>query len=407
MRNLAFNSLARAFVIIFQLVNIKLYTNYLTANELGVFFFLMAVSYSANAILFVPMDYFQQAKLVKVMTEFGGIRSLLIFNSKVIGSYIVFVLLLVFGTIIIYPEYTIYIGLVMLLALAIYIVQALRNTLNNLSYGNHVSISFMQEALIKVGLLYFLANLVKPDAILLIISWLLSLVITAIYLMMIATKKRIFSGLDGYSISSKEVFRFAYPFSVGAVANWLQLQGYRLALVPLGYSEVVGVFGTIAGIGSAAIGAASLIYGQQFSPRIYQSKGGYTNTYLNGAFVITVVILIFSYFLGEFVVGLLTGAHFIPHWKLILFGVLTDAANLFVGAIAIHISLVSCTKKLMGSAFLGLLSMIGFFALLYFGNAVTVNTVGIPLLLSQWCVVGYMYWKYIKQPSMIADNCST
>ncbi len=402
MRSLAFNSLARALVIIFQLVNIKLYTNYLTANELGVFFFLMAVSYSSNAILFVPMDYFQQAKLVRVMTEFGGARSLLIFNGKVIGSYIVFVLLLVIGTIIIYPKYTIYIGLVMLLALALYIVQALRNTLNNLSHGTHVSISFMQEALIKVVFLYILAQLVKPDAALLIISWLLSLGITAIYLMIIATKKKIFSGLDVYSVSSKDVFRFAYPFSIGAVANWLQLQGYRLALVPLGYSEVVGVFGTIAGIGSAAIGAASLIYGQQFSPRIYQSKGGYTNTYLKGALVITVVILFFSYFLGEFVVGLLTGLHFISHWKLIIFGVLTDAANLFVGAIAIHISLVSSTKKVIASAVLGLLSMIIFFALLYFSGAVDVNTVGIPLLLSQWCVVGYMYWKFIKQPSVIS-----
>lgn len=404
MKKFALNSAARVFVIVFQLINIKLYTNYLTANELGVFFFLLAVSYSANAILFVPLDYFQQAKLLNFMTEFGGLRSLFVSNCKVVKSYLAVMFLIILVTSHFYYAYVSHVGLVMLLALALYIVQALRNTLNNLNHGNHVSISFIQEAFVKVGLLYVLVDWMKPDASLLIISWLVSLALTTIYLFIIANKHRIFSGDDEHCVSGKEVFSFAYPFSVGAVANWLQLQGYRLVLVPLGYAEIVGIFATLSGIGSAAIGAVSLIYGQQFTPKIYQTYGKFTKTYLKGAFAAMVVVALFLYVLGDFLVGLLTNRSFITHSKLILFGVLTDSANLFVGALAIHISITGSTKKIIASSILGLVSMLVFFLLIYMGDAVTENTVGVPLLISQWCVVGYMYWKFVKLPVTAKDS---
>jgi O-antigen/teichoic acid export membrane protein len=382
------------FVIFFQLINIKLYTNYLNVEQLGIFFFLLAVSYSANAILFVPLDYFQQAKLTKVITDFGGARSLLSFNSRIVGIYVCFALLLIFGCLMIQPNYTAYVALVMMFALALYVVQALRNTLNNLGYSNCVSVSFIQEAFLKVVVLYIFIYIAKPDAMFLIIAWLSSLISTVGYLWFNANKHKVFSGSDDYVVYYKEIFLFSYPFSIGAVCNWLQLQGYRLVLVPLGYSEVVGIFATLSGIGSAAIGAASLIYSQQFTPRIYKTEGAYTAKYLKGAFVVIIAVTLVSFALGDFMVKILTHPEFEPHWKLLLFGVLTDAANLIVGGLAIHITLRSSTKIVMGSSLIGLMLMFGSFSILYTSVGITVNTVGIPLLISQWSVVAYMYWKF-------------
>ncbi len=404
MKGLVLNFSARVLVIAFQFVNIKLYTNSLDVKELGVFFFLIAVSYSANAILFVPMDYFQQARVISEMSKFGNVQSLLLLNRKLLLRYIVFSFLIVGITFILHPKFTIEVILVIGLALILYIVQALRNTLNNLGHGNQVSISFIQEAVIKVILFYFLIKYINPDVTILVSSWIISLIITGIYLVVIAKKQGIFSGGGeaGEEILGREVFDFAYPFSVGAVANWLQMQGYRLLLVPLGYSEVVGMFATLSGIGSNAIGAATLIYTQQFSPKIYQTKGECIHLYLKGALILVILVSLGSYILGEYVVEILTNSNFLQYWPLILFGVLIDSSNLFSGGIAILLSLTGDTKKAMLSSLLGLFVLLVLFAFIYFSKVITVYTVGIPLLMSQWCVVLYLYLKFVKRPSKMS-----
>jgi len=65
MRNkkISVNILSRAIVIALQLVNIKLYTEVLSIDQLGIFFFILSFSYIFNAILFVPVESFQQTKV--------------------------------------------------------------------------------------------------------------------------------------------------------------------------------------------------------------------------------------------------------------------------------------------------------------------------------------------------------
>jgi O-antigen/teichoic acid export membrane protein len=396
MKDIALSTIARVLVIILQLINVKLYTNYLDAGQLGIYFFLLSVSYSANALLFVPVDYYQQANLAKVMHTSGGIRPLLHFNAKLAWYYISFVLLLVAVIAAVKPDYAIATLLAAMLAYALYAVQALRNALNNLEHRSYVSVSFVQEAVIKVVVFFLLVKYFQTNWLLLIIAWVISLVLTGCYLVYKANRHQLLYCSCEYKIHAKEVFSFSYPFSIGAVCNWLQLQGYRLILVPLGFAEEVGVFATLSSIGSAAIGAASLIYNQQFTPLIYKTAGLYTSRYIQGAFVVILGVTLASIGLGEFMVKVLTNPDFVQHWALLLFGVVTDGANLIIGALVIHVTLKSDSRKIIAASLGGLVGVALCFGLLYWADKISTATIGIPLLVSQWIAALLLYLIYTK-----------
>lgn len=391
MKSLALSSTARILVIVFQLINVKLYTSYLNAEQLGIFFFLLAVSYFANAFLFVPVDYYQQANLSKLMRETGGLRPLLIFNGKLVSAYGIISIALIIICFLIAPHYGLSALLVAALAISLYIVQALRNILNNLEHRDCVSFSFIKEAALKVCAFAFLAQLITPSEEILIFAWIVSLAVTTIYLVYQSYRYNLFNGVGtGIVIQTKDVVRFSYPFSIGAVFNWLQLQGYRLVLVPLGFTEEVGVFATLSSIGSAAIGAMSLIYSQQFMPIIYKTNGQYTTKYLKGAITLILAIALVAWGTGEFVVGLLTRTEFAPTWGLLLYGIFIDGANILIAALAVHMTLTADTEKIIFSTFIGVLAVVTSFGMMYWSSTISLMTIGIPLLFSQWIVVGYM-----------------
>lgn len=394
MKDVLLSSIARVAVILLQLINVKLYTHYLTIEQIGMFFFLLALSYSANALLFVPVDYYQQAKMLDVIKHSGGIRPILDFNLKLTGFYLGFSILSLLICSVARPNDVSSVLLVVVLAYVLYLVQALRNTLNNLEYRRFVSISFIQEAALKVLISYVALEHAQSSALWLVLAWVVALVCSGTYLLHRAYQCQLFVNSSAYPISIKEVFHFAYPFSIGAVCNWLQLQGYRLILVPLGFTEEVGIFATVSSIGAAAIGAASLIYSQQFTPLIYKTFGKYTATYLQGALAVIAFVSVVALGLGEFMVSILTNAGFEPHWKLLLFGVMTDGANLIIGALVIHITLAGNTKRIIGSSLLGLFVAVICFGMLYVFAKIIAVTIGIPLLIAQWSVVIFMYMNY-------------
>ena len=170
----------------------------------------------------------------------------------------------------------------------------------------------------------------------------------------------------------------------------------------MGFAEEVGVFATLSNIGSAGIGAASLIYSQQFTPLIYNTSGQYTSKYLKGAIALIIVVALVAFGMGEFMVSILTNLDFAKHWRLLLFGVITDAANLLIGALVIHITLTGDTKKLISVSILGVVSVIMIFSLLYWFSNISIVTIGIPLLFSQWIVVLYLFSIYKFNRSLLS-----
>jgi O-antigen/teichoic acid export membrane protein len=387
-------TLARVIVIACQLINIKLYTNYLSVEQLGLYFFLLALSFFANALIFGPIDYYQQANLAKLIQTTGGLRPFLVFNWKLAAIYLSFTLLMTIGGVLIAPHFVYHIILSAALAITLYIVQTLRNTLNNLEHKGVMSFSLAQEAIVKIMIFLLLMRYGIPNELMLMLAWLIALIITAVSLFLRAHEYGIFLCNEKYTVEAKDVFHFSYPISIAAVCNWIQLQGYRLVLVPLGFAEIVGIFATIASIGSAVMAAAATIFSQIFSPSIYKTSGQYTIKYLRNALVLITIILLVCILFGDFVVKISTRAVFEPYWSLMIFGVLNDASNLIIGALAIHITLTNSTKKIMSSSVLGVVAFVASFGLLFFMHNVTVYTIGIPLIFSQMVVAVYMYWNF-------------
>ena len=65
-----------------QLAYVKSYTHYLSVTELGYSFYLTALSYALNALILVPADYYQQARLSAYHNAFP-VRSVLALNARI------------------------------------------------------------------------------------------------------------------------------------------------------------------------------------------------------------------------------------------------------------------------------------------------------------------------------------
>jgi O-antigen/teichoic acid export membrane protein len=378
---------SRAAVIILQLASIKLLTEYLSTEEIGLYFFLISASYFLNALIFIPLDYYQQAFVSNAENKNSTIKSALLFNKSISAIYIIISssigLILYFS---IETKHFILFGFGALGSIALHYMQSLRNLLNNLGYSLPVSTSHILEATSRVGIFFGLgiANIATIETI--AFSWASSLCLTSLFLIRISVKNGIFNGYSDKPLSPTEFFKFATPISLSSVANWLQVQGYRVVLVPLGYAEVVGIFSTISNIGSSAIGALNLIYQQKFNPRIYQSQGNYTKRYLGIAFLLILTAALAFTLTGELIVKALTTVNFHEYWYVILYGLIADSSNLIVGALIIHLTIKKTTGSILIFSMVGLLVNAIAFTALYALGSITVNLIGLPILLSQWTV---------------------
>lgn len=398
MKDVIVISVARAAVIVGQLAYVKIYSNYLSAYELGIYFFLITVSYSLNALIFIPVDYYQQSKLYDHLNNGISLRPLLFFNVKLLYRFGIAAIIGFAFVIFVRPSEVIYFVLIVATALSLYTSQALRGVLNNLEHKRIAAISLIFEALLKIVLLLFLLQFMSPNAMTLIAAWIIALLLVAGFLGHQLMKTGVLSigGKTAVQIPPAEVFRFAYPISISAVFNWIQIQGYRLILVPLGFAEMVGIYATIENIGRAGMGALSSVFGQMFVPNIYKSSGGYTGTYLRNAFFLIAFVFIFSLFFSDRIVSLVTNEKFAKYSWILLLGIIVEAGNFISGALAIHITLKTSTKKMLVASIIGAASMVAVLAGIYYADMITVQSLGLPIVISQILVVAYMYFTFKK-----------
>lgn len=386
---------SRAAVIGLQLINIKLMTAYLSTPDIGLYFFLISASYFSNALLFVPVDYYQQAFISSAKERIDAVKQALLFNLQIIKLYVVPVVLI--GLLVFISNYSEFIALFALGALgsvALHGVQSMRNLLNNFGHSSTVSISQVLEALSRVGIFFSGSLLGFASLNMIAIAWASSLALTLLHLVLTGMQVGLFKGTAKERIEPKEFLKFATPISCSAVTSWLQVQGYRVALVPLGYAEAVGIFSTISNIGSSAIGAVNLIYQQKFNPKIYQSQGGYMLQYLKYASLLILITISAFVLVGQPAVELLTTLEFHKHWHVILYGVAADSANLIVGALTIYLTLKKTTSVILLFSTVGFLINAFIFIALYAYDAITINSIGIPILISQWAVAGLLFYQF-------------
>jgi hypothetical protein len=170
-----------------------------------------------------------------------------------------------------------------------------------------------------------------------------------------------------------------------------------MILVPMGFTETVGIYATVSGVGNAGMAAASAIFGQIFLPKIYKSSGVYTKTYLRNALLLVTGIFLIGAVASNLIVTSLTKEEFGKFSWLILYGVLAEAGNFLVGALCVHLTILGQTREILIASIIGLVSVVGGFLLIYFLSIVGLATIGLPIILSQLTVACYLYSVHDKR----------
>ena len=382
----------RVLTIILQLVFLKIYSNYLSIYELGLYYLFMTLSYSFNAIFLVPLDYFQQSKLYLLKNEKKSISSFLPINIFV---FKVSVILLVFIEIIIYiiDSSFLLVGIILVLfALVSYANNLLRGFLNNFEYRRNAIYTLLVESTLKILLFWVAIQFFSASSTLLFFTTTISMIIICLALILILIKKEEFKYTNRNCFKFIDIYHFSYPISFGAVINWIQLQGYRILLAPMGHIETIGLYATVANIGQTGMNAASTVYAQLFVPNIYKTNGEYTKKYIGFAILVILFVLFVGMIFSETLVVLLTSNKFAEYSYLIGYGILAESGNLIIGGLSIYLTIHNLTKKTIIASWIGLLSFVSVFFILYLKDFLSAWTIGLPIVLSQLFVAIYLYY---------------
>lgn len=384
----------RSVVIIGQLIFIKLYTNILSLDEIGYFYFFTTISYFLNALIFIPYDFFQQAEVFKLKEDGFNLKHLFKLNLKLIKLILSLTIFFVIVSLILKISYTYIILLLFFIALTLYLSTAIKIFLNNHNEQLIVVATMILELLVKISVFYVAIiddglGLSGLQAILLAI---LTAQIASILLLSLKLLKHVnfYKGEDK-KIEITKVVTFCYPFSISTVISWLLLQGYRIVLVPLGYVESVGIFALISGIGATGFNSVSTVYSQLFQPEIYKSKGKYIKKYLKWGVLLILSIFTIALLFKNYIVIVITNDELLEYAYLIGFGVLIESGSFFNGALIVFLSIHNDSKALIKVYFVALIVLIMIFLALWVMSVIDVYTIGIPLLISQ-CVVFIMLY---------------
>ncbi|QEH07210.1 hypothetical protein [Sulfurospirillum multivorans] len=390
----------RSLSIVLQLVFLKLYSNYLSVYELGIYYLLVTLSYSINAFLLVPLDYFQQSKLHYLKSAQKSLRSFLPLNKQIF-YIVVFLMVLTECTIFFIDSSLLFtVLLIFLLSPLFYFNTVVRGFLNNLDYRRNAIYTLVGEGFIKISFFLLLIQYFNASAVLLLVATILATFCISVILYLLLRKKEEYLIPEKATFSSQEVFHFSYPISISAIINWIQMQGYRVLLAPLGYIEIMGLYTTVSNVGQSGMNAASVIYSQLFVPNLYKTNGKDIFGYTKIAFGVILVVILVSTFFSKEIVTLLTNSFFSQYSYLIFYGILAEGSNMIIGGLSIYLMIHNLTAKTIVASWAGLITFIVSFGFLYFLNIFSVWTIGLPIIFSQLGVVIYMiylvFYKYKK-----------
>ena len=393
----------RILVVLLQLVFLKIYTNHTSVYELGIYYFLFTVSYSLNAFLLVPLDYFQQSQLYKLKNEGSSLKSFFPLNKwvlKATGLLLAASLLICYfidlGSMKIIPIIT-------LIALSTYFVNLLRGLVNNLEKRRAAIYTLLSECILKIGFYYLYAYYFGYSAYIILISLLSASVVTLAFLLIFIRRTEEYKSNVLQQFIPRDIIEFSYPISIAAVINWIQLQGYRMILVPLGLVEIVGIYGTVANVGTSGMSALSTIYSQLFIPNLYKSNGDYLKTYMMYAILSICGVLGVGYFMSDFIIALLTKSDFVKFSSVIVFGIISEGGNFLISALTVYLTIHNLTKITIISSITGLVAFVVSFGLLYLTNLINVYTVGIPIIFTQLIITIYLAF-IVKNSRKLRSN---
>lgn len=402
MRTLTIVTGSRVALVLLQLFYIKIYTNLLSLSELGYYAYWATVAYFFSALVFVPFDNYQQSRIYKWKEKGVSLRSVINFNILLLlGSTLIIAIAAIITLLFLSMNIALALAVSLFYGLVLHISNASRNLANNLNYRSLAASFLIIDGLLKIILLIFMERFIVVNAILLIASATLAILLSSAISLGLMFREGVFFAGSTEPINIKEAFDFSYPISISAILNWLQLQGYKLVLVPFGAAEAVGIFSTVSSIGAACMASSGSIFAQMKTPEIYQSNGRSINGYLSGVISLIVGVALGGWFFSGFIISLLTNKELADYANLLVFGILVEGGNLILGAMGIAHSLNRSTSIFIKIGSIGFFSCIIGFSVLY--NWINVMNIGYPILFSQ-IVTALCMWFTMKGSGWMQQN---
>ncbi len=389
-------SFSRFLGILLQLVFLKVYSNYLTLEELGYYYLMATLSYALNAFFLVPLDYFQQSKIYPLKHENKSLNSFLPLNLQVIKLLLFIMVLSETSVYLIYREYFLEVFLMIIFAFFLYLNNLLRGFLNNLEYRRNAVYTLLGENILKIIFFIIFIQFFHPTSTVLLLSTTVAGSLIGLTLLTLIMRKKEYQFSDTNTFKLNDILHFSYPISFGAVMNWIQLQGYRMILTPLGYVEVIGLYATVSNIGQAGMNAASTVYAQLFVPNLYKSHGNYIKKYMVFALVTICLVLCVGLIFSNELTTLLTNSKFAEYSYIIGYGIFAESGNFIIGGLSIYLTIHRLTKKTIMATWSGFVVFLVSFLFFYYSNNISVWTIGIPIILSQLSVAVYLVYYIFK-----------
>jgi hypothetical protein len=394
----------RIMSVILQLGYVKSYTHYLTLTELGYCFYLTALSYAVNALILVPADFYQQAHLSAYYHGIFPLGSVISLNEKILllaaalatglglpvwmaGKISPLDLFLIFG-----------------LTVSLYLSTSFRNYLNNRGHGLFTGWMLFLEAGLKVFtfLLFLAFGMSHISAF--VLSTVTAFMIEVLCLAVFFYIRVPFTCDATADMDFISLLKTSSAVSFSALCNWLQLQGYRIVYVWLGFPEVAGLYAAVSNLGIMGMNASSTVFSQMLLPKVYASRGAYIFQYMKYALLLCLVVLLGYLALGKVLLFVLTKKEFVPYARLMIFGIVVEAGNLLVGAASTYFTIRRTSFHLVTANIAGLLTAgLGIAACLAWSPH-NYYMLGSVLALSQIVVCAILFYEAKKDVSREVVN---
>ncbi len=385
--------IARVLAIIFQFLIVHWYAKALPPIELGTFYFLSTISYIINAVVLVPIDLAQQPIALNIWLKDGTAWPSLILQLKLLMSGIGVALIGEGLLWILSPQNVGLSLLLMFMALTSYALASWRTFFNNIRWNGIVIANYILEPALRYLSLLFLMKIdwVSPRSVILGAS--VSYLSVILIFIVVLSLKRGLSLTSHLGFQVKNLMRQASALSFGVIANLVQMQGYRLILVPLGFAADVGRFGLVSQMGMTAAGSAGSIYGLVKHPEVYRDPITKTRTFVHWALLLILALSVGAITVGPYLLNLVTSGKYTSLFPILVIGVLLEGGNIIVGALSIGPTKRGAIREIIAASVTGLLVFFSILVVLLATHWVTVWTIGIPILFGQvitCCVFYYL-----------------
>lgn len=369
------------------LAYVKAYTGRLSVSEVGVFLYLSTLSYSLNALVFLPVDAYMQARLAHFdRLPAPAICRLLIatLGAGLVAAALVSAPFVCFEKLQLADLPWIY-----SVAALLYLCTTLRNLLNIRGSSVFVALMLVLESGGRLLAFLVMALVMGRSARTLMVSSTLALALEFLMILWQCRRRLGFAAGPKVLDPARHIAGTSVALAGGAIANTVQLQAYRVMYPLLGASGSSGIFGIVSNVGAAGMAACASIYSQMESPRLYASQGASVGAFVKMGAALSLGVLAFALVFDSALIGHLTQRQYVPYAMGIGFGVVIEACNLVLGGYGTYLTLHKHTQPLVQLHALGaVVAVAGCVAALHWAPAspmlIGFALAGSQLLITPW-----------------------